>query len=1365
MPLPSGPGADDRTGRTDGGGGSDGASILGSDGASILDSGRRVVAGLLRELAVPADHPRQLRDYDLLAVLGAGAMGTVYRAWQISLQREVAVKLLAPGVGHDAEDVERFLREARAAGRVQHASIVQVLDAGIESGRPYIAMQLVRGASLQQVLQHGGRLEVERALQVIRDAGRALQAAHDAGIVHRDIKPGNILVEGDVPAARSSGLAYVSDFGLASLAGEGSLTDTGKVLGTPSYMSPEQARGLAAGRASDVYSLGATLYALLSGRAPHEGTNPAELVARVGREDPVALRRLDPSIDSEAALICEKAMRWDPARRYASAAELADDVERRLARLPIRARPASRAYRLSLWAKRNPRALKAAALGLLVALLGFLGERGLRRERLIEAAHQLLARGDLDQAESKLEEVPWVPWPHGEDREVEAWLQVQLAKLDLRAAVDTAMGLSLPLRRKTNAMLRLAIDQEIRDAELLLAAPMRNSALRDLWDAAGGLESLMSPGEAEACPREWAKAAADRVAKLAVKGLLDAEEDIPAARIFGECLAAEFGPLREVTVTRAVLEGFLGTGGKAKRPRHLEADALLAQLLEDLLAPGRGRAGNREPFAEVYEVLDHYLPLLPQREAARVKRHVEVLLSLRPTGGPLPIQRPGAGAVGDLDGDGDPEVATSIQQDRIQVLEWRPEGIAVSHELRVEEEESSVANLQIEALLLADLDDARGEELIVFHQVVPVEDPSASWSRIRAYSLRSGELHVHGVPVGPIHGTTASTAPAMAVADLNGDGKPELVVGTAAGGPDQRQVWIVEAPFTPGVRRRRLPDGRKESDVRGVFTGDFDGDGTLEVGCIAGPWKGYDVRFWKSRGPDGSYEGPLRFGPLGTFYTALPIDLDGQKPSELFLASSSHSYNEDLFSAPAHTGLRPGAYVFRVPPGETITEHAAPVTPGRPEGTFLWYDAFGEVLRDPVESLEPRALSSKRWTDRRQAVAVSWAQRRGRRVTAFVDLYLQRHDPVAFTRHRVFWQQGREEAGLLAFLLERPAAGGLLEPGIVVLRGEAVDSWSAQAWSVHPPDLPVEPEDLRLVEALTRAELYETAARQAREWGSRAAAGRAAAELTLAEARAAGRGLDWEALRGVLRRLRPLSGHLGHLGDELLVREQTALERLAARGGLLAAQASVAALDGPLTVDLEKPRQPASGRVPLLRLAEGIRVAAPCDLELAFDVDVEAIGFNRNVLVGLSPHAVDPREPFWGVELWRGGGGGQTLRDAVLWWKGTQRHFTDPERLLQDGKSYRVRLERTASGRVHLQIREISGGGSAPFQVTHPPYDPRKPLTEDEISPRPEASPLLPVPGGYDLWLVDMNPDAGERTKLTFRNVALRLLPVERRQE
>ncbi|MCA9136909.1 MAG: serine/threonine protein kinase [Planctomycetales bacterium] len=274
---------------------------------------------------------QEVGSYKIESEIARGGMGVVYRATQIGLDRPVAVKLISNGVLASDEERKRFRIEAESAAQLDHPGIISIHEIGTWNGHEYFSMTLVDGPTLQQAVEDQS-LDDKKAAAVVRDISRAVAYAHRAGIVHRDLKPENILINQD-------GFPLVTDFGLAKWNRGGTmLTRTGQVLGTPNYMSPEQASGRTeAGIPSDVYSLGAILYALITGVPPHEGSNPAEVMRSVLQDEPSLPRRFRPQVSRDLETICLKAIRFEPECRYESADDLADDLDRYLSGETIKA--------------------------------------------------------------------------------------------------------------------------------------------------------------------------------------------------------------------------------------------------------------------------------------------------------------------------------------------------------------------------------------------------------------------------------------------------------------------------------------------------------------------------------------------------------------------------------------------------------------------------------------------------------------------------------------------------------------------------------------------------------------------------------------------------------------------------------------------------------------------------------------------------------------------------------------------------------------------------------------------------------------------------------------------------------------------
>ncbi|MDE1886346.1 MAG: serine/threonine protein kinase, partial [Xanthomonadaceae bacterium] len=265
-------------------------------------------------------------QYRLVSELGRGGMGVVYKAHDAALDRHVAIKVLADTLAHDPRVVERFQREARAVAALDDAHVVHVYAIGSANDLPYFAMEFVDGVSLDALLKRERHLAPNQAARLIVQAARGLACAHARGLVHRDVKPGNILIS-------TAGVAKVSDFGIAQSSQDGSLrlTTTGAFLGTPGYLAPECYDGAAADARSDIFALGIVLFECLAGRLPYKSTSPLALMREVVDVPLPDIRALNPSVDAELVRILERMTAKDPARRYPDCRELIDDLVRHFA--------------------------------------------------------------------------------------------------------------------------------------------------------------------------------------------------------------------------------------------------------------------------------------------------------------------------------------------------------------------------------------------------------------------------------------------------------------------------------------------------------------------------------------------------------------------------------------------------------------------------------------------------------------------------------------------------------------------------------------------------------------------------------------------------------------------------------------------------------------------------------------------------------------------------------------------------------------------------------------------------------------------------------------------------------------------------
>lgn len=371
----------------------------------------------------------QLPGYEILEELGRGGMGVVYRARDLRLKRHVALKMILAGAHADREQHKRFRAEAEAVARLRHPGIVQIYEVGEQEGLPFFSLEFCAGGSLGVRLKENPLPPVEAAA-LVEQLAQAMQHAHSSGIIHRDLKPGNILLTGAKEESsgsqptreerrenkstfggseRNSSVGQgsfalvpkVTDFGLAKqLDSEQGQTATGAVLGTPSYMAPEQAEGRNRdiGPAVDIYALGAILYECVTGRPPFRASTPLETIQQVLSQSPVAVRQLQPAVPKDLETICLKCLHKEPHRRYATAEDLVADLQRFLRREPVLARPIGNAERFARWCKKNPAiaSVSAFAILLLVATLVSVTALYLRAEGLRQ-----LAEANEERAESQ----------------------------------------------------------------------------------------------------------------------------------------------------------------------------------------------------------------------------------------------------------------------------------------------------------------------------------------------------------------------------------------------------------------------------------------------------------------------------------------------------------------------------------------------------------------------------------------------------------------------------------------------------------------------------------------------------------------------------------------------------------------------------------------------------------------------------------------------------------------------------------------------------------------------------------------------------------------------------------------------------
>jgi tetratricopeptide (TPR) repeat protein len=539
--------------------------------------------------AAPDAELPAVAGYEILGVLGRGGMGVVYRARHLGLKRLVALKMIVSGAQAGREQRARFRKEAEAVARLQHPNVVQIFEVGEQDGLPFFALELAAGGSLAAWLD-GKPRPARQAAAWTEVLARATDHAHRHGIVHRDLKPANVLLAGeDRPDPLAAPLLKVTDFGLAKrLEGEVSQTQPGAVVGTPSYMAPEQAGGgKGVGPAADTYALGAILYELLTGRPPFLAETLLETVLQVQTEEPVPPRRLNPAVPHDLETVCLKCLQKQPGQRYASAGDLADDLARFLRDEPVVARPPSVLYRFGKFARRH-KAQVAGVAGIFLALvLGLAGTlAGLARARAGQTQAQAAERETRRLLAASYQQAAELAMRRG------AWRE---ALDNVERALDAAREAGLPdpvslhlARVKAWA----ALDEGPKATEEL----NQLAARKDLGELEGSV--LLWRADLALCLASDDEQALAQVAEAARKGLP------PAEAAYAAGLLAETSP-EAVTAFRRALDA---------DPFHQRANGMLVLLLTFL---GRfGEARDRIAFAEQVFPDDPTFPVLRAQIAA-----------------------------------------------------------------------------------------------------------------------------------------------------------------------------------------------------------------------------------------------------------------------------------------------------------------------------------------------------------------------------------------------------------------------------------------------------------------------------------------------------------------------------------------------------------------------------------------------------------------------------------------------------------------------------------------------------------------------------------------------------------------------------
>ncbi|HVT32265.1 MAG TPA: serine/threonine-protein kinase, partial [Rhodanobacteraceae bacterium] len=357
------------------------------------------VDALELDLADPAQ--RRFGDYELLELIGEGGMGVVYRARQASLDREVAIKLLAAGPWASKEFIERFRREAQNAARMQHPNIVAIYEVGDAEELHFFSMRLVHGGSLAALLERERGLEPQRAAQLLRTIAEAVAYAHSLAVLHLDLKPANVLLDND-------GTPHVADFGLARRLDSALAVDNEEISGTPAYMAPEQAevRTQKISAATDIWGLGAILYELVTGQPPFRAGTVHEVLRLVREGQVISPRRYAPKLPRDLEAIVLKCLARDPGARYATARDLADDLGRFLAGYQVRARPLGTSQRFAWWVRRQPYVAAFAALFAISLIAGIVGVslQWRRANANAELAQATLWKSRTDTAQKQIEQ-------------------------------------------------------------------------------------------------------------------------------------------------------------------------------------------------------------------------------------------------------------------------------------------------------------------------------------------------------------------------------------------------------------------------------------------------------------------------------------------------------------------------------------------------------------------------------------------------------------------------------------------------------------------------------------------------------------------------------------------------------------------------------------------------------------------------------------------------------------------------------------------------------------------------------------------------------------------------------------------------
>ncbi|MBI3272683.1 MAG: protein kinase [Planctomycetes bacterium] len=1018
------------------------------------------------------EHPtpeRRFGRYRIDSELARGGMGVVYRAFDTQLERTVALKVRLGEDDGEPEGRERFRREGLLAARVQHPGIVPVYDVGEAEGKLYLTMELIEGESLATVLDREGALPPRVALRIARDAARALQHAHEHRLVHRDVKPGNLLLEpiGDAQRpARSDDTklflygrtvyafrVLLTDFGLAKeVGGQARLTQSGTALGTPLYMSPEQAagEGTRVGPASDIYSLGAVLYELLSGKPPFTAPDLLQLLVKVRLSDPEPLRRQVPSLHPDLETIVARAMEKDPARRFASAAAFADDLDRYLAGEVILARPSTpldRAWRVVRRNRERVAAIGAAVfLALLVTLYFTLGpvlrqaraeaaERRARAERSTDAARRLaeaegaLLVGDLERATEIAERL--VDEYQERNRRGEV-VRVPEA-LDLLARVERRRGHQAAALRHRYRAYRAAVGLPSGRGVLLKVA-------NELLDAGRFEEALPLLVEVQE-PCEG--------------GDEDREPDRDAAADLRE----NFRTLRAEAMARLGLTrlGVMDFPGAFRD---------LGRALANPSLPAGLRAELGAPFAFVTAVAEPVTPPGPGRP-----------------------QRPI-----DFDGDGRPDL---VRWDGCELVVGAQAGGTFQERAR----------LRLPIL-------AAEPQVHIGRIPIAGDAPPTFW--IAGQGSKGTRLLVvrwRGAGLELVSDRELDSGIGLFVCgDLDADGVPEFVFACA------RNLWLARWDAgSGGVGTPVLVDQQGlESNAIGLELADFDGDGRQDVALFAGKWSIMGARILRI--PPGGTElvaGPIT--PLGNPRAVVRLDRQGVPPAfavatgwdDAILLQLRHLRGAEAFDA-----ANPPLGVHLLEPRPDLTFSTKPLfalarhgpSPGSSwvarlrtrAGDFLWctLSQDGEPTRVQVLRLGGDGACVARMTESQAPGSIGGGLREA------MDVDGDGFDEAAFDRgDRLAFMGSAPEVGAVA-----PRVGGATTTvpaaGAAPAPRRARDPRLDAAGAAERAGLPEESEGAYRDILDTAATLADTEAAAKGLLGSLSAQGKAAALLSAARAAA-----------------------------------------------------------------------------------------------------------------------------------------------------------------------------------------------------------------------------------------------------------------------